>query len=370
MLDASVVTVVQDLLSHAIAQEASDIHFEPYQNGYRVRLRLDGILYPAPLPVPITNQVSAQIGARLKVMAKLDTTERRLPQDGRFSFTHATDQRDCRISTCPTLFGEKIVIRMLNPHKAALNIHQLGMEPLQKQYFLKHLQKPQGLLLITGPTGSGKTVSLYAALSAINHPSKNISTVEEPVEIHLDGINQIDIQTKTGLDYATALRALLRQDPDILVIGEIRDPQTAHIAIQAAQTGHLVLATLHTNSALEALNRLSNLGVSHFNIATSVTLIIAQRLARKLCPNCKKSGSLSLPTGCEQCMQGYQGRIGIFETLPLSPSLCHHIYTNKPSQDIKNQASQEGFQNLHQSALNKVQQGLTSLAEIERVIGL
>lgn len=368
MSDAPVVSLVQYLLDHAISKGASDIHFEPYQHSYRVRLRLDGILQPIVIPVPeITNQLSAQISTRLKVMAKLDITERRLPQDGRFSFTHSESQsRDCRINTCPTLFGEKIVIRILDTHKASLDINQLGMDTLQKQHFLSSIQKPQGMLLITGPTGSGKTVSLYTALNALNHPSKNISTVEEPIEIHLDGINQIDINTKIGLDYASALRGLLRQDPDVIMIGEIRDQETAKIAIQAAQTGHLVLASLHTNSAIESLSRLSNLGISGFNIASSVTLIIAQRLTRKLCPHCKKPDHSAV--GCSQCTQGYQGRMGIFEVLPLSTTLRSMLMTNSPIQDIEKQACKEGFRSLYQSALDKVNQGLTSMAEVHRVI--
>ena len=368
MSDASVVSLVQDLLDNAVSKGASDIHFEPYQHSYRVRLRVDGILHPVTLSTTeMTNQLSAQISTRLKVMAKLDITERRLPQDGRFIFTHSASQnRDCRINTCPTLFGEKIVIRLLDTNKTSLNLDQLGMDSLQKQHFLNSIQKPQGMLLITGPTGSGKTVSLYTALNVLNSPSKNISTVEEPIEIHLDGINQIDINSKIGLDYATALRALLRQDPDVIMIGEIRDPETAKIAIQAAQTGHLVLASLHTNSAIESLSRLSNLGVTAFNIASAVTLIIAQRLARKLCPHCKTPDHIAV--GCTQCTQGYHGRIGIFEVMPLSLTLRNMLIEGSHLGDIQQQAHQEGFRSLHESALDKVNQGLTSMAEVNRVI--
>ena len=362
------VSLVQYLLNHAVTKGASDIHFEPYQHTYRVRLRVDGILQPLVIPVTeITNQLSAEISAHLKVLAKLDITERRLPQDGRFIFTQSESKnRDCRMSTCPTLFGEKIVIRILDTNKASLDFNQLGMDTLQKKLFHSCIQKPQCMLLITGPTGSGKTVSLYTALNALNHPSKNISTVEEPIEIHLDGINQIDINTKIGLDYARALRGLLRQDPDVIMIGEIRDQETANIAIQAAQTGHLVLASLHTNSAIESLSRLSNLGISRFNMASSVTLIIAQRLTRKLCSHCKKPDHSAI--GCSQCTQGYQGRLGIFEVMSLSATLRSMLTTNSPIQDIYKQACKEGFRSLYESALDKVQQGLTSMAEVHRVI--
>jgi type IV pilus assembly protein PilB len=368
MSDASVVSLVQTLLDNAVSKGASDIHFEPYQHSYRVRLRMDGILHPVTLPTrEMTNQLSAQISARLKVMAKLDSTERRLPQDGRFIFTHSASQnRDCRINTCPTLFGEKIVIRLLDTNKKSLNFDQLGMDAAQKEHFQRSIQKPQGMLLITGPTGSGKTVSLYTALNALNNPNKNISTVEEPIEIHLDGINQIDINAKIGLDYATALRALLRQDPDVIMIGEIRDTETAKIAIQAAQTGHLVLASLHTNSASESLSRLANLGITAFNIASSVTLIIAQRLARKLCPHCKTAEHT--PVGCEHCTQGYYGRTGIFEVLPLTATLRTMLCEGRHLAEIQNQARQEGFRSLQESAADKVRQGLTSIAEVNRII--
>lgn len=365
----TIVQLVQTLLDNAIDKGASDIHFEPYQHSYRVRLRIDGILHPVNLPfLEMTQQLSAQISTRLKVMARLNITERRLPQDGRFIFTHSSAQnRDCRISTCPTLFGEKIVIRILDNNKAAFDIDQLGMDAIQKQHFVNSLKKPQGMVLVTGPTGCGKTVSLYTALNALNSPNKNISTVEEPIEIHLDGINQIDINGKIGLDYATALRALLRQDPDVIMIGEIRDQETAQIAIQAAQTGHLVLATLHANSAMKSLSRLFNLGVPAFNIANTVTLIVAQRLARKLCHYCKKVDAGETPLGCSHCTQGYQGRLGIFEVLPLSSSLRNMLIADKPMQDLELQAHKEGFHSLYESALLKVKQGLTSLEEVNRV---
>lgn len=384
--DAPIIRYVHKILLDAIHQGASDIHFEPYESIYRIRFRIDGILYQIATP-PIN--LASRISARLKVMSQLDISERRVPQDGRFKIKISHKRAiDFRISTCPTVHGEKIVMRLLDPASASLDIDNLGFEPEQKKLFLHAIGLPYGMILVTGPTGSGKTITLYTALGMLNTMDKNISTVEDPVEINLTGINQVNINLKTGLTFSTALRAFLRQDPDIIMIGEMRDLETAEIGIKAAQTGHLVLSTLHTNSAPEALTRLKHMGVASFNTATSISLIIAQRLARRLCEHCKqpehlpddvllaqgfpqaklKDIQLFKAVGCEHCTNGYKGRLGIFEFLPITTSLAEVIMGAANVLEIINQAKKEGFQSLYESGLKKVCQGLTSLEELNRII--
>lgn len=382
--DAPIIRFVQQIFSDAIQKGASDVHFEPYENLYRIRMRIDGILYEMIRP-PIT--LAQRIAARLKVMAKLDISEKRLPQDGRFTITDKFS-RECRLSTCPTLYGEKVVVRILDNNDLILNIDQLGFTDPQKNLFLHAIQQPQGMILVTGPTGSGKTVTLYTALNLLNTPDQNIATVEDPVEINLTGINQVHVNTKIGLTFSQSLRAFLRQDPDIIMVGEIRDLETAEIAIKAAQTGHLVLSTIHTNSASETLTRLINMGVAPFNLATSIVLIIAQRLARKLCPHCKQKQKIPASTllqqgfaeneidhleiftaaECQHCIQGYQGRIAIYEMLPITESIAQMIMANCNTLAIADASRKAGWLSLRQSALNLVKQGVTSLAEINRVI--
>lgn len=380
--DDRIIAWVEHLLKDAIQKNASDIHIEPYKTAYRVRFRLDGLLHKV---TQLSLELGQRITARLKIMSRLNVAERRLPQDGRFTFeidTHVS--KDCRISICPTLFGEKTVLRILDGAKVSLNIEDLGLETQQKTIFLDAIQKPQGMVLVTGPTGSGKTVTLYSALNFLNSLEKNICTVEEPIEITLPGIHQTNVDTKIDLSFAKVLRTFLRQDPDILMVGEIRDQETAETAVKAAQTGHLVFSTLHTNSAIETLTRLALLGISPFNIAYSVQLIIAQRLVRKLCPRCKrekfidrdlalypnslKDTFLYEASGCEHCSNGYVGRIAIFECLPISPELSAIIAQEKPVQDIVEFAQKIGIVTLRESAINKVRQGITSLEEVQRVI--
>jgi type IV pilus assembly protein PilB len=358
------VQFVDNILKHAIQQSASDIHIEPYEHNCRIRYRQDGLLRET---AEIPTQLALRIITRLKVLAKLDISERRLPQDGRFQF----QQHDIRINICPTLFGEKIVLRLLNSSHLIHKISNLGLADSQLNLFLETISQPQGLILVTGPTGSGKTVTLYSALDYLNSEEKNISTVEDPIEIQLHGINQVNIHPKIGLQFSTVLRTLLRQDPDIIMIGEIRDLETAEIAIQAAQTGHLVFSTLHTNSAADAINRLNAMGIAEYNIKNSLSLIIAQRLIRKLCSYCKQPKSYSEETlntmgfsgpytslhfyqavGCQHCLQGYHGRTGIYELLPI----------------LKNQTHLPEFISLKQSGFNKALQGITSIMEINRVI--
>jgi len=384
--DAPIIRYVHKILLDAIHQGASDIHFEPYESVYRIRFRIDGILYQVATP---PSNLASRIASRLKIMSQLDISERRIPQDGRFKIklTHKRSI-DFRISTCPTVHGEKVVMRILDPASASLEIDNIGFEPEQKKLFLKTIQLPYGMILVTGPTGSGKTITLYTALGMLNTLDRNISTVEDPVEINLMGINQVNINLKTGLTFSTALRSFLRQDPDIIMIGEMRDLETAEIGIKAAQTGHLVLSTLHTNSAPEALTRLKHMGIAPFNIASSVSLIIAQRLARKLCDHCKQPENLPEQTllnqgfkaeelknlktykavGCEHCTNGYKGRLGIFEFLPISSGVAEIMMGSGSVSDIISQAKKEGFQSLHQSGLSKVRQGLTSLEELNRII--
>jgi len=383
--DAPVVRFVNKMLLDAIKGGSSDLHFEPYEKAYRVRFRTDGILHETARP-PI--QLAPRISARLKVMAGLDISERRKPQDGRIKMRISKSKSiDFRVNTLPTLWGEKIVMRILDSSSAQMGIDALGYEESQKDLYMAALKQPQGMILVTGPTGSGKTVSLYTGLNILNTPDVNISTAEDPVEINLEGINQVNVNPKQGMDFTQALRAFLRQDPDIIMVGEIRDLDTASIAIKAAQTGHMVMSTLHTNSAAETLTRLRNMGVPSFNIATSVNLIIAQRLARKLCSSCKKEmpvpnealleegfpegklGTFKLygPVGCENCKNGYKGRVGIYEVVKNTPSLQRIIMEEGNSIDIATQMRKDGFNDLRTSALLKAMQGVTSLEEVNRV---
>ncbi|TPD54322.1 MAG: type IV-A pilus assembly ATPase PilB [Thalassolituus maritimus] len=383
--DAPIVRFVNKMLLDAVRIGASDIHFEPYEKRYRVRYRADGVLKEVSQP-PIN--LSAKIAARLKVMSQMDISERRIPQDGRIKMKISKNKAiDFRVNTLPTLWGEKIVLRILDPSSAKLGIDALGYEEDQKKLYLDALSNPQGMILVTGPTGSGKTVSLYTGLNILNVEGTNISTAEDPVEINLEGINQVNVNTRVGLDFAAALRSFLRQDPDVVMVGEIRDIETAQIAIKAAQTGHLVLSTLHTNSAAETLTRLANMGVPAFNIATSVTLIIAQRLARRLCPQCKEpaelpanvlkdagftadqieNGEFYRPVGCSHCHEGYKGRVGIYEVVKVTDPISRIIMTGGNSIEISDVARQEGFADLRTSALKKVQAGITSLEEANRV---
>jgi type IV pilus assembly protein PilB len=367
----------------AINRGASDIHIEPYEKVYRVRYRQDGILYEVANP-PIA--LSGRISARLKILSRLDIAERRVPQDGRIKMRISKNRSiDFRVSTLPTLWGEKVVLRILDPTSATLGVEKLGFEDFQKQLFIEAINRPYGMVLVTGPTGSGKTVTLYTAVNILNTPDNNISTAEDPVEINLSGVNQVNINEKTGLNFASALRAFLRQDPDIILVGEIRDLETAEIAIKAAQTGHMVLSTLHTNDAPSTLTRLANMGVPPFNIASAVNLIIAQRLARRLCPNCKKH--IDVPrhsllkagfkeeelnglnvygaVGCDLCNAGYKGRVGIYQVMPVSEEIGAIIMRGGNQLDIELQAKKEGIPDLRQSGLKKVKDGVTSLDEVE-----
>lgn len=383
--DQPIIAFINKMLLDAIRKGASDLHFEPYEKSYRIRFRIDGILHEMASP-PVA--LSTRLSARLKVMSRLDIAEKRVPQDGRIKLKlSAKKSIDFRVSTLPTLWGEKIVMRILDSDSAMLGIDVLGYEDNQKKLYLEALAQPQGMILVTGPTGSGKTVSLYTGLAILNTTETNISTAEDPVEINLAGINQVQVNPRAGLTFASALKAFLRQDPDVVMVGEIRDLETAEIAIKAAQTGHLVLSTLHTNSAPETLTRLLNMGVPAYNVASSVSLIIAQRLARRLCNHCKQpevlpeaellkqgfkpeqldSIKIFKPAGCEQCTNGYKGRVGIYEVMPVSGKMADIIMQGGNSLDIANQAQQEGINNLRQSGLLKAATGLTSLAEVNRV---
>jgi type IV pilus assembly protein PilB len=382
--DTPIVKFVNKVLLDAIKRGASDIHFEPYESVYRVRLRMDGILRPVASP---PQKLNARIASRLKVMAGLDIAERRIPQDGRIKLNISkTKAIDFRVSTCPTLFGEKIVLRVLDASAAKLGIEKLGYEEEQKKLFLDAIAKPYGMVLVTGPTGSGKTVSLYTALNILNTDGVNISTVEDPVEIRVPGINQVQQNAKKGMTFAAALRSFLRQDPDIIMVGEIRDLETAEIAIKAAQTGHMVLSTLHTNDAPQTVSRLMNMGIAPYNITSSVTLVIAQRLARRL-HDCKRP--LKLPreallaegfrpedvdnmqmyeaVGCSGCNDGYKGRVGIYQVMPMAEPIQKIILSGGNAMQIAEAARQAGINDLRASALKKVKDGLTSLAEINRV---
>jgi len=384
--DAPVVRFVNKMLLDAIKQGVSDIHFEPYEKTYRVRYRQDGMLREVAKP-PIN--LAGKLSARLKVMSRLDIAERRVPQDGRIKIRLSKQKAiDFRVNTCPTLFGEKIVLRILDPSSAKLGIDVLGYEPFQKQLYLDYLAKPYGMILVTGPTGSGKTVSLYTGLNILNTAERNISTAEDPAEINLEGINQVNVNPKVGLTFSSALKAFLRQDPDIIMVGEIRDLSTAEIAIKAAQTGHLVLSTLHTNDAPKTITRMVDMGVKPYAVASSVSLIIAQRLGRRLCKNCKqpedipkdallKEGfseqdidegiEIFAPVGCDMCNQGYKGRVGIYQVMPVSEEIGRIILQGGNAMQIGDQAAEEGIWDLRRSALEKVKQGITGIAEINRV---
>jgi type IV pilus assembly protein PilB len=384
--DTPVVKFVNKVLVDAIRKGASDIHFEPYEDDYRVRFRIDGLLKNvAKAPV----KLNQRIAARLKVMSQLDIAEKRVPQDGRIKLNLSkTKQIDFRVSTLPTLFGEKIVLRILDGSAAKLGIDKLGYEDVQQKLFLEAIHKPYGMVLVTGPTGSGKTVSLYTALGILNDETRNISTAEDPVEIRLPGVNQVQQNNKRGMTFAAALRSFLRQDPDIIMVGEIRDLETAEIAIKAAQTGHMVLSTLHTNDAPQTIARLMNMGIAPFNITSSVTLVIAQRLARRLCNNCKRPVDLPAvallaegftqaqldagitlyeAVGCEECTEGYKGRTGIYQVMPMSEEISVIILAGGNAIQIAEAAQRAGINDLRQSALVKAAAGTTSLAEINRV---
>ncbi|MFB2537896.1 MULTISPECIES: type IV-A pilus assembly ATPase PilB [unclassified Acinetobacter] len=385
--EAPIVKYINKLLVDAIRMGASDLHFEPYEKSYRVRYRVDGVLREIARP-PL--QLAHRLASRLKVMSQMDISEKRIPQDGRIKLKISkTKAIDFRVNSLPTLFGEKLVLRILDPSSAMLGIDALGYEPDQKALFMEALEKPQGMLLITGPTGSGKTVSLYTGLNILNQEDTNISTAEDPVEINLEGINQVNVNPKVGLTFAAALKSFLRQDPDIIMVGEIRDLETAEIGIKAAQTGHMVMSTLHTNSAPETLTRLRNMGVPSFNIATSVNLVIAQRLARRLCPQCKRPvdvPKLSLlelgfteqdlanpdfkvyeAVGCEECREGYRGRVGVYEVMKVTPEISKIIMNDGNAIEIAEASKAAGFNDLRRSGLLKVMQGVTTLQEINRV---
>ena len=384
--DTPVVKFINKMLLDAIKKGASDLHFEPYEKRYRVRFRVDGMLREVASP-PIS--LSRKLAARLKVMSKMDTSERRVPQDGRIKLKISKNKAiDFRVNTCPTLFGEKVVMRILDPSSASLGIDMLGYEPDQKDLYMNALSNPYGMILVTGPTGSGKTVSLYTGLNILNKEDTNISTAEDPVEINLEGINQVNVNEKVGMTFEAALRAFLRQDPDIIMVGEIRDLSTAEIAIKAAQTGHMVMSTLHTNDAPLTLARLVNMGVPPFNIAAAVNLIIAQRLGRRLCEKCKAVEDLpnnvleeegftaeqikAKPTmykavGCDACEKGYKGRVGIYQVMPISEAIGKIIMDEGTALDVADQAQKDGINDLRQSAILKAISGVTSLEEINRV---
>lgn len=386
--DAPIIVYINKILMDAIKKGASDLHFEPYEHKYRIRFRIDGILHEVANP---PNTLASKLSARIKVMSRLDIAEKRKPQDGRIKLK-MTERKsiDFRVSTMPTLWGEKIVMRILDSSSAMLGIDVLGYEEEQKKLYMDALGQPQGMILVTGPTGSGKTVSLYTGLNILNQPERNISTAEDPVEINLEGVNQVQINPKAEMTFANALRAFLRQDPDVVMVGEIRDLETAEISIKAAQTGHLVLSTLHTNSAPETITRLLNMGVPAYNVASSISLIIAQRLARRLCPKCKtpetlpaeelarqgfsttqiEDMTLYAPKGCENCTDGYKGRVGIYEVMQITPEIAQIIMRGGNSLEIAEVSLQAGFNNLRLSGLRKAADGLTSLAEINRVTNM
>ena len=384
--DTPVVKFINKVLIDAIRKGASDIHFEPYEDDYRVRLRIDGLLK---MVARAPNKLNQRIAARLKVMAQLDIAEKRVPQDGRIKLNLSkTKQIDFRVSTLPTLFGEKVVLRILDGSAAKLGIDKLGYEPDQQKLFLDAIHKPYGMVLVTGPTGSGKTVSLYTALGILNDETRNISTAEDPVEIRLPGVNQVQQNNKRGMTFAAALRSFLRQDPDIIMVGEIRDLETAEIAIKAAQTGHMVLSTLHTNDAPQTIARLMNMGIAPYNITSSVTLVIAQRLARRLCSNCKRPTDLPAhallaegftqaqldagiqlheAVGCDECTGGYKGRTGLYQVMPMTDEIATIVLAGGNALQIAEGAQAIGVNDLRQSALKKAAAGVTSLAEINRV---
>jgi type IV pilus assembly protein PilB len=383
--DAPIVKFVNKILLDAIKKGASDIHLEPFEKIFRIRFRTDGMLHKvASPPANIANRIIS----RIKVMSKMDIAERRVPQDGRIKMKLSrTRAIDFRVSTCPTLFGEKVVLRILDPTSAQLGIEKLGFEPEQQEFFLNAINKPYGMVLVTGPTGSGKTVSLYTGLNILNTIERNISTAEDPVEITVEGINQVNMNPKAGLTFATSLRAFLRQDPDIIMVGEIRDLETAEIAVKAAQTGHMVLSTLHTNDAPQTLNRLLQMRIPAFNIVSSVLLIMAQRLARRLCERCKEDSKFPEATlieagftaddigtftaykavGCDHCNDGYKGRVGIYQVMPISDAMRSKILNNCNAMELADQAASENINDLRRSGLLKIMQGITSIEEVDRV---
>tara|TARA_R110002050_G_scaffold9504_1_gene32881 strand:- start:20883 stop:22595 length:1713 start_codon:yes stop_codon:yes gene_type:complete len=385
--ETPIVRFINGILTHAIKSGASDIHFEPYEKKYRVRIRIDGILQEAQ-SAPVN--LGGRIAARLKVLSRLNIAERRVPQDGRMRLKlSATKTIDFRVNTCPTIFGEKIVLRILDPTSAQLGIDALGYEPEQKKIFMDTMHQPYGMVLVTGPTGSGKTVSLYTALNILNTDDRNISTAEDPAEISLAGINQVNVNPAVGLTFSSALKAFLRQDPDVIMVGEIRDLETAEISIKAAQTGHMVFSTLHTNDAPQTLTRLANMGVPAFNIASAVTLIIAQRLGRRLCNKCKQADNIPnealleegftqsqldsgvtiyKAVGCESCTLGYKGRVGIYQVMPISETMGRIIMEGGNAMTLADQSEKEGIDDLRKSGLKKVAAGMTSLEELNRVI--
>ncbi|MBQ0133100.1 MAG: type IV-A pilus assembly ATPase PilB, partial [Comamonas sp.] len=387
--DAPVVKFLHKMLIDAFNMRASDLHFEPYEHTYRVRFRIDGELREIANP---PSAIKEKLASRIKVISRLDISEKRVPQDGRMKLKVGPDRViDFRVSTLPTLFGEKIVIRILDPSSAKMGIDALGYEAEEKKRLLDAIQRPYGMILVTGPTGSGKTVSLYSCLNLLNKPGVNISTAEDPSEINMPGINQVNVNEKAGLTFAAALKSFLRQDPDVIMVGEIRDLETADIAIKAAQTGHLVLSTLHTNDAPSTLTRMRNMGIAPFNIASSVILITAQRLARRLCPQCKQPHDIPQealleagyeesqldgswvaykPVGCSACNNGYKGRVGIYQVMPISEEIQHIILRDGSSLDIAAQAKREGVKSLRESGLDKVRSGLTSLEEVLAVTNL
>ncbi|MEW5678113.1 type IV-A pilus assembly ATPase PilB [Comamonas kerstersii] len=387
--DAPVVKFLHKMLIDAVNMRASDLHFEPYEHNYRVRFRVDGELREIASP-PIT--IKDKLASRIKVISRLDISEKRVPQDGRMKLKVGPERViDFRVSTLPTLFGEKIVIRILDPNSAKMGIDALGYEPEEKARLLDAIHRPYGMILVTGPTGSGKTVSLYTCLNILNQPGVNISTAEDPSEINMPGVNQVNVNDKAGLTFAAALKAFLRQDPDVIMVGEIRDLETADIAIKAAQTGHMVLSTLHTNDAPTTLTRLRNMGVAPFNIASSVILITAQRLARRLCPQCKQPHDVPTEAllaagfeesqldgswvpykavGCSACNNGYKGRVGIYQVMPISEEIQQIILRDGSALDIASQAKREGVKSLRESGLDKVRQGVTSLEEVLAVTNL
>ncbi len=382
--DAPISRYIHQVLLDAIRKGASDIHFEPYEEHFRIRFRCDGLLLEAHHP-PVS--LGRRLTTRVKILAQLNIAERRLPQDGRTKLKlNDALSADMRISTLPTLWGEKVVLRLLNNTPSVLNIDKLGFTQEQQQTYVQTLKRPQGLIMITGPTGSGKTVTLYAGLATLNTPQRNIATAEDPIEMNLFGINQVQVQPQIGFDFSTALRTFLRQDPDVIMVGEIRDFETAEIAVKAAQTGHLVLSTLHTNSAAETLVRLNNMGIQPYNLAASLSLVIAQRLVRRLCPLCKQNAELTLEqasylsvshpqavycanhSGCEYCNQGYLGRIGLFEILPINQEIKRKILAQSNASELQQQAVAQGMQTIKSCATEKLLQGETSLAELERVL--
>jgi type IV pilus assembly protein PilB len=384
--DAPVVRYINKLILDAINKGASDLHFEPYEKRYRVRYRLDGILREvAAPPAGLANRLAS----RIKVLARLDIAERRVPQDGRIKLKVSRNRAvDLRVSTCPTLYGEKIVMRVLDGGSGLLTVDQLGFDAAQREIFMHNLAKPYGMLLITGPTGSGKTMTLYAGLKELNQPGINISTAEDPVEIVMEGVNQVNVNVKAGLTFAAALRSFLRQDPDVILIGEIRDLETAEIAVKAAQTGHMVLATLHTNDAPQTITRLMNMGIPSYNVAAALNLVMAQRLARRLCNHCKKPIELPRQTllregfteqeldagltvhdavGCDRCTDGYKGRIGIYQVMTISDDMRTLIMQEATAMEIAAQAERDGIADLVRAGLDKVRDGVTSLSEIHRI---